>query len=547
MLLSAAVVTAASAADIVSVEKAVDYENEKIYINVKADGEVDYFNLIVTRPDTNAVDEDNAEEVLFYAKQQKSGSFVLNFPKDFGEEDCGLYSFTVGGNMLSKTENGSFYLTDIDNYNSLEGKLNDLTDKKELAKLLTQNSYVIGIAPEDYTLDVWSQPIITVLNIRDESGDFDSFADFVKAFEKACRVCEISALSADTVEKVLLENAALFELNMGKDSAYAKFNEEQKKAALGIFLKKAPFKTDKALTKVFSDSVFLTRVNNSYESEFSEILKDYSGDIKLEDYTELTASEFSKLFDSITKAGSFDDIDEFAKAFNDEAEDIIDNRSNRGSGGGSGGGSGSSVIGSAAAQTPDIKPADIPSEVLFADLEGYGWAEEAINYLAKEKIVSGYEGNIFKPSYDIRREEFVKILVDAFGFEKVRDTKMQLSDVKEEAWYYPYIEIAYNVGITHGKDDSSFGVGENITRQDMAAMLNRCLLLKDITLEADGSKSFADDNEIAPYAKESIYALNAAGIVNGYDDNSFKPFKNASRAEAAQMIYYTIKNVYGED
>ena len=48
---------------------------------------------------------------------------------------------------------------------------------------------------------------------------------------------------------------------------------------------------------------------------------------------------------------------------------------------------------------------------------------------------------------------------------------------------------------------------------------------------------FADDDEISDYAKKAVYALRAAGVVSGITDDEFAPKENATRAQAAKIIY----------
>ena len=67
-----------------------------------------------------------------------------------------------------------------------------------------------------------------------------------------------------------------------------------------------------------------------------------------------------------------------------------------------------------------------------------------------------------------------------------------------------------------------------ITR-NVLTYFNVTLSKKDIT--------FTDNDQIAEYALDSVSRLVAKGIINGYDDNSFKPKGFATRAEAAKMLY----------
>ncbi len=48
-------------------------------------------------------------------------------------------------------------------------------------------------------------------------------------------------------------------------------------------------------------------------------------------------------------------------------------------------------------------------------------------------------------------------------------------------------------------------------------------------------------NEIAPYAKEAVQAMEAVGYITGYDDNTFKPKNTVTKSEAVSVIYKMLK------
>lgn len=545
-----------SAEELLTVEKTVDYENRKIHINVIGDNEVNYYNLIVLKPGVNSFNETNVDETIFFAKQQKSRSFTLNFPQNFSEADCGLYKFTVSGSDFSQGLSDSFYLTTVENYNNIQPKLNTISDVELYKEHLNNNKYIIGLEDNDYTSDEWTVPVQTVLNIRTEAGNFEGFDDFIAAFERAKKVCEINTANETTVENLLKRSQNLLNIDIGTDSFYAGLdNDKQRQEVCDIFLLNSPYATDKLLSKGFAEAVFLTRINNSFQSGFKNILTSYCGTVSLADITGFTDDELTTLFNGVTVNNGqmnddYTDIDIFANKFNLIVGNIISNRGNGGSvGGGNSGNSGSSggsggigggSIGSAAS---NIQPSvSVPvTNNTFTDLKNFSWAEEAIYYLADENIINGYDGKVFKPENNITREEFLKILVETFDFDLIRETSIMFDDADENEWYYPYVKIAYAAGITTGKTSNVFGISENITRQDMAVMLNRCIKLKNIELSAEKIRTFIDDKDISSYAKDSIYALSSAGIINGFDDGSYKPYQNATRAEAAQLIYHTIK------
>ncbi len=166
----------------------------------------------------------------------------------------------------------------------------------------------------------------------------------------------------------------------------------------------------------------------------------------------------------------------------------------------------------------------------FIDMGGFDWASEAVNALAKEGIINGVGGNMFDPNGNITREEFAKIVVGVFGITGSADVTFE--DVDASEWYAPYIAAAVEAGLITGESATYFGVGQNITREDMATILGRAL---DRT--ATAGLNFTDAADVADYAANAVALLSELGIINGYEDGSFGPKATATRAEAAKMMY----------
>ena len=70
----------------------------------------------------------------------------------------------------------------------------------------------------------------------------------------------------------------------------------------------------------------------------------------------------------------------------------------------------------------------------------------------------------------------------------------------------------------------------------MAVILSNVLQAQGIEAVTD-KPGIADDDDIGEYAKDAVYTLKNLGIINGYEDGSFKPRNNANRAETVQMVY----------
>lgn len=221
-----------------------------------------------------------------------------------------------------------------------------------------------------------------------------------------------------------------------------------------------------------------------------------------------------------------------------------------GGSGGSGGGGGSSVSSASTAvanrvNTPTIETEDkevvatpAPTKV-FNDIDEAGWAEESVTYLKGKNIVSGDDDGNFRPNDNITREEFTKLVVSAFYGSEKATGELPFTDIAYGAWYSEYVDIAYAKGIIGGLDDTTFGVGRNITRQDMAAILYRIIADTENDEELE-EVVFDDDDSVADYAKEAVRYMASKGIINGMGDNLFAPTQNATRAQAARILFSVL-------
>ncbi len=168
----------------------------------------------------------------------------------------------------------------------------------------------------------------------------------------------------------------------------------------------------------------------------------------------------------------------------------------------------------------------------YTDIADYGWAQEAIIGLTNAGIVNGMGDGEFQPAGNVTREQFCKMVVQMYGLDTA-DTATYFGDVDTSAWYAPYVAAALNAGFVQGQSDEYFGIGEPIMRQDMATILYRAINMSDEMV----SLNFTDNDSIAPYATEAVAELVGLGIMNGYEDGSFRPRGNATRAEAAKVIW----------
>jgi len=211
---------------------------------------------------------------------------------------------------------------------------------------------------------------------------------------------------------------------------------------------------------------------------------------------------------------------------------------------GGGGSTKSRVISVAEGTTADsgtrnnIQMTEISPEELaigkFTDVDPNHWAKKAIEKLAQKKIVSGVDEHTFEPDRNITREEFVKMIIVAFGY-TLMPGESPFSDVKPGTWYEDYVLTAGKEGLVNGLNDNIFGVGHNITREDMSVIIERVLSSRGVAFVGD-AKIFADEEDISDYAKTAVKNLSAISILSGDDSGNFLPQKHATRAEAAKIL-----------
>ncbi|MBQ4087367.1 MAG: S-layer homology domain-containing protein, partial [Clostridia bacterium] len=188
-------------------------------------------------------------------------------------------------------------------------------------------------------------------------------------------------------------------------------------------------------------------------------------------------------------------------------------------------------------------PADNKVVVNFSDLGEAAWASTAIKALAEDGVVSGKGDGKFYPNDTVTREEFVKIIVEALDIYN-KNASASFDDVQDSRWSYGYIASAVHAGIIKGVSDTEFNPAGTMSRQDMAVIMYRVAGLLGLDVAGDSSV-FADNADIADYAKEAVGALSGAGIINGTGNDCFSPKGTVTRAQAAKVVYEVLNAVGG--
>lgn len=164
----------------------------------------------------------------------------------------------------------------------------------------------------------------------------------------------------------------------------------------------------------------------------------------------------------------------------------------------------------------------------LTDIKGH-WAEAGIQALVKAGVIDGYQDGSFLPEVAVTRAEFVSMIVRAFHLTATGGAGF--SDTGSH-WAKDAIAIASALGIVVGYEDGTFGPYDNITREQMAAILARAAHLAS----ANSGLDFKDSGDVSAWAQGLLAALTAKGVLNGYEDGTLKPKAFSTRAEAAVII-----------
>ena len=169
----------------------------------------------------------------------------------------------------------------------------------------------------------------------------------------------------------------------------------------------------------------------------------------------------------------------------------------------------------------------------FADIDSSHWAYGYVQSLVGKNVISGIDENTFSPESNVTREQFAKMTVEALGLYD-STASCDFSDLDENHWAYTYVASAVQAGIIKGYDDGTFGVGRNITREEMAVIMYRLDIEFAVSVLPT---AFTDKDDIADWAADAVTRMQMANIIAGFEDGSFKPLENATRAQAAKIIF----------
>lgn len=362
----------------------------------------------------------------------------------------------------------------------------------------------------NYSFKAWEEIKDMFAKIRDKSITFDYFKDYADVFGIDMSIITKDGHKDTFIKRICAKGSKITDDDNGVAAV---------KQALGDCLKEFEYLEEIKTAKNWADIPSIIEKIG----KLTGISYDYKGKSQQKVCQALIDKEFTSAETLLTA---------FETAV-DNADRTVDYV---GGGGTTGGGSTGNYSG-------NLNPGSVNTDNndesnAFNDIDSVPWAIKPINYLYKKGIINGTGGGKFSPNDMVKREEAVKMIINSFGLYD-ESAKAVFDDLSENEWYYKYIASAKEKNIVNGISESLFGIGNNVTRQDIAVMIYNAAAASGNGFTVKKT-DFSDFDRIADYAKEAVSYLAGGKVINGMTDGSFAPNEFATRAQAAKMIYALI-------
>jgi uncharacterized repeat protein (TIGR02543 family) len=178
----------------------------------------------------------------------------------------------------------------------------------------------------------------------------------------------------------------------------------------------------------------------------------------------------------------------------------------------------------------------------FGDVQSTDWFYADVEFVVSQGLFNGTGDNAFSPNLPMTRGMIATVLGRLCGADVSAYADSVFDDVAAGQYYTAYVEWAKDNGIVNGVGGKLFAPNSEVSRQDFAVLLMRCAAFANLQFPVtQQSGVFADEADIADYAKNAVRTLYNGGIINGVGENAINPKGSATRAEVAAMLHRFIE------
>ncbi|MBE5039502.1 S-layer homology domain-containing protein [Ructibacterium gallinarum] len=210
------------------------------------------------------------------------------------------------------------------------------------------------------------------------------------------------------------------------------------------------------------------------------------------------------------------------------------------------GGSGSKLPGTSVI-LPGTSTSSSSSEetdaVAFYDVNAQDWFYDGVSYVVSNGLMNGVSSNEFAPYEETTRAMICTILWRMENSPAAGATAVY-GDVASDAYYASPIAWATQAGIVNGYGDGLFGPDDVITREQMAAILNRYANYKGAkAVQFADLSAYQDASSVSDWATQNMAWAVGAGLISGKENNNLDPSASAIRAEVATIFMRYCENI----
>ncbi|NBI65401.1 S-layer homology domain-containing protein [Pseudoflavonifractor sp. 60] len=193
--------------------------------------------------------------------------------------------------------------------------------------------------------------------------------------------------------------------------------------------------------------------------------------------------------------------------------------------------------------TPSFQQIFVPVVGSFTDVRENDWFREAVEYVFDRDLMVGTSGNTFNPDGTVSRSMLVTVLYSLEGKPAVSDVS-PFTDVQAGQWFAAPVIWAAENNLVAGLGDGTFGADASLTREQAAVILYSYAKLKGYDVEPSSDLAqFADTGSISSFALPALQWANAAGLINGYSQDTLAPGGTTTRAQLAAILRSFCENI----
>ena len=170
----------------------------------------------------------------------------------------------------------------------------------------------------------------------------------------------------------------------------------------------------------------------------------------------------------------------------------------------------------------------------FRDFDKSAWYAEAVSAAVDNGLLYGKSATIIDPNGDMTRAEMAAIINRSFGCYAKADIS-KYKDVSKDKWYFEDVAMAVQMGTYNGRSNTAMAPDAPITRQEAMTVVARALELDYDSYSKTDLSAFSDRSEISNWALPYVRAMVGADYIHGRG-KVLAPLDNITRAEFAQIF-----------